>query len=120
MNNKLITINLAECKIYLRTTINTLQIKETNRHTQYIPLSYDIVMNDDDIATYRLKVYLNISNDTKIDDNFDMNQIEEQAKTYIKKYITDNNITLQERKYMENVYYTLYQDNKGRLQFWSK
>ena len=117
---KTIKINLAKCKVYLRTTINTLEVKENRRGQKYIPLSYDIKMNDEDMASYRLKIYLDIDNNFAIDDDFDMNQLEEKATNYIQEFIYNNTLILQERKYMDNCYYTLYKENKGRLQFWNK
>ena len=117
---KTITLNLAECKVFLRSTINTIEIKENKRGQKYIPLAYDIITNDEDTPAYRLKIYLNIECTLIIDDNFDMKHLEEKATAYIKEFIHDNTLTLQERKYLNNIYYTLHRENKGRLQFWNK
>lgn len=117
---KTITINLNECTVYLRTTINTLEVKENKKGYKYIPLSYDIKKLNDDMASYRLKVYLNCEYNFQLTEDFDMNKLEEKAKKHIQSFINDNIITLQERHYLDNTYYTLYRENKGRKQFWNE
>ena len=117
----LITIDTKTTCLYLRTTENTYEIRTSKQNKQYVPLTFDLKTQDEN-EKYRLKVYVNIAeNDYKKDENYNLfNIVCKKAHAFIREHVKDDNtIILQERTYLENKYYTIYEEQKGKLLFWN-
>lgn len=123
--NKL-NINTTEYNLYLRTSENTYELKESKRKEKYIPLSYDIVKKtitnaeDEENNNLRLRLYIKL-NDAEIIDyqNDYFTLVVKKAHDEIAAAIDENNILqLSEHTYLQNTYYTIFKPVKGKEVNW--